>query len=185
MDSITFSLSANSQVRIKKANGTFDPTQAGDFTSVQLGYSTKGTGAGEIDVLWMQSFELAKSGAKTYDISDPSFNPIDNDGSVGTGEALAVITGVLVRMVANEDGSTMSDLVTMETTAADQSPFVWTIPNGGLDTGTGVKIPKGGFFAWGSDEGVDLTGQPGGIRFINQDTANKATMEMTIIGRSA
>lgn len=185
MDSITFSLSANSQVRIKKSNGTFDPTQAGDFTSVQLGYNTKGTDAGQIDVLWMQSFELAKSGAKTFSLDDVSYNPLDNDGSAGTGEVLVVVTGVLVRMVANADDSTMSDLVTMETTTADPSPFIWTTPSGGLDEGTGVKIPKGGFFAWGSDEGVDLTGEPGGIRFLNQDSANKATIEMTIIGRSA
>lgn len=184
MDSITLSISANSQVRIKKANGSFDPTQAGDFTSVQLGYSTKGTDAGEINVLWMKSFELAKSAAKTYDLTDKSYNPLDNDGTDGTGEELLIVTGVLVRMVANEDDSTMSDLVTLETTAADASNFIWTTPSGGLDEGTGIKIPKGGFFAWGSDEGVDLTGMSGGIRFINQDTANKATIEMTIIGRS-
>lgn len=180
MDSITFSISANSQVRIKKANGSFDPTQAGDFTSVQLGYSTKGTDAGEINVLWMKSFELSKSGSATIDLTGPSYNPLDNDGTDGTGEALVVLTGMLVRMVANADESTMSDLVTVGKPSEEGSPFVLF----GAGNSTGINIPKGGFFAWGSDEGIDLTGETGIFELVNTDDTNKATVELTIIGRS-
>jgi hypothetical protein len=177
MDSITFSMSVTVQSRLKASNSPLEPTQHSHFANSLLGYSTYGDGSGEADVCWLKTVEIAASGNATIALDGPSTNPVDG----ATGDTLVTLTGVHIRMIANADASTMSSSISVVGTDDEQSPFIWTAEG----SGNGAIIPRGGFLAWGSDTGIDLTAEAGGVRFLNNDATNKATVEITIIGRSA
>jgi hypothetical protein len=135
----------------------------------QLALAT-GTGAGQADMIWSDSFSIAASGTQAIDLAGSLPGPLG-----GT------LTFAKIKMVVVAASTTNTNTINVVRDATNGVPLF-------LALGDGIPVKPGGLFVWfdPSAAGVAVTPTSGDLlNLVNSAAGTPVTGDVVIVGASA
>lgn len=132
---------------------------------------TFGTGSSQFNAVYSQDHTLAASASETIDLSTGLSDIF------GATFGFATVKEIYVNLIANPDASTGASSITVGA-AASNANLLWL----GSATDTFTVYKSGIPMHMGDPTGKTVSGSAKNVKILNNDSSNKATFRITVVG---